>query len=193
VHKTAEANTLANLACRFDYFRLENGTRQPGTSVSLHADGCVDFSSFSPAELTAVPDVPPPTADELDYALLRLATPIGTIEQRGWVSMHKGRTDLAKGTALLIPQHPDGAPLKLAMDTDAVIGFNAGGTRLKYATNTEPGSSGSPCFSMDWELLALHHLGDPAWNKLPEYNQGVPISLIRDRIAARGHGALLGA
>jgi len=44
---------------------------------------------------------------------------------------------------------------------------------------------------MDWELVALHHFGDPAW-QAPQFNQGVPIDLIRASIEARGHGALLG-
>ena len=64
-------------------------------------------------------------------------------------------------------------------------------TRVRYATNTEPGSSGSPCFDMNWQLAALHHYGDPAWLN-PKYNQGVPAHLIRQKIAAEGHAALLG-
>ena len=41
-------------------------------------------------------------------------------------------------------QHPEGTPLKLALDTEAVISLNANNTRVLYSTNTEPGSSGSP-------------------------------------------------
>ncbi len=32
---------------------------------------------------------------------------------------------------------------------------------LYYTTDTEPGSSGSPCFNDQWELIALHHSGVP--------------------------------
>lgn len=80
--------------------------------------------------------------------------------------------------------------MKLAMDTQAIIGRNSNGTRLRYSTNTEPGSSGSPCFSMDWDLVALHHFGDPAWTE-PKFNQGVPIGRIRQRIVAHGFAASL--
>jgi V8-like Glu-specific endopeptidase len=31
---------------------------------------------------------------------------------------------------------------------------------VRYAVNTEPGTSGSPVFDKDWRLVALHHLGD---------------------------------
>jgi len=94
---------------------------------------------------------------------------------------------------LMIAQHPDGKPLKLAVDTESVIGVNASRTRVRYATNTEPGSSGSPVFDLDWNLVALHHLGDPAYDHPPSYNQGVLIDLIKKRIDAQGKGEALGA
>ncbi len=83
-------------------------------------------------------------------------------------------------------------PMKLAMDTQAVIGRNKNATRILYRTNTEPGSSGSPCFTLDWNLVALHHYGDPCW-QAPKFNQGVPIELIRRRIEAQGFANALGA
>jgi V8-like Glu-specific endopeptidase len=93
----------------------------------------------------------------------------------------------------MIAQHPAGDPLKLAVDTDSVIGVNAGGTRVRYATNTDPGASGSPVFDLAWKLVALHHLGDPAYDHPPAYNQGVPIHLIRRRIEAQGKASALGS
>lgn len=82
--------------------------------------------------------------------------------------------------------------MKLAIDTQSVIGVNANQTRVRYTTNTEGGSSGSPVFDMLWNLSALHHYGDPDW-KNPIYNQGVaPLYLIRAKIEAAGFGTLLG-
>jgi V8-like Glu-specific endopeptidase len=57
--------------------------------------------------------------------------------------------------------------------------------RVRYATNTLGGSSGSPCFNFDWDLIALHHYGDPSYNH-PKYNQGIPIGLIRERLRRQG-------
>lgn len=51
-----QSGKLSDLACRFDYLRLANGPRQQGTLVPLDADGCLDFSSYSPAEKTKHPD-----------------------------------------------------------------------------------------------------------------------------------------
>jgi hypothetical protein len=184
------------LGCRFDYEVLPDGTTQPGQLVMLQAAGLLDSSPYSAAEATSKPDNPLPTAAELDYALLRLASRVGEQQvegaARGWIALPKAVLPLAADVPILIVQHPEGSPMKLAMDTQAVIGLNGNGTRINYRTNTDPGSSGSPVFSMDWDIVALHHSGDPAWVN-PTYNQGVPIELVRQRIEAGGFGNALGA
>jgi hypothetical protein len=185
---------LHDVACRFDYYRLADNTRQEGILFPVSAEGCVSHRKYSPAEATATPDDPAPTEDQLDYALLQLGSRAGESDiggrARGWVAMPTSAVALKAGSPLLIVQHPDGGPLKLALDTNAVIGLSAGGLRIRYATNTEAGSSGSPCFEMDWRLTALHHYGDPAWLN-PKYNQGVPVDLIRAKIVADGFAGLL--
>lgn len=191
-----EGATLAHVQCHFDYLLLADGARQQGVAVKLHADGILDHSPYSYAETTSTPDQPPPIADELDYALLRLAEPVGEQViggcQRGWVELPAAAPPITAGMPLLIVQHPDGAPMKLALDTDSVIGRTANGLRIRYKTNTDPGSSGSPCFSMDWDLIAMHHFGDPAW-QVPLFNQGIPAELIRKRIVEQGHAAAIAA
>jgi Trypsin-like peptidase domain len=184
------------LGCRFDYELLPDGKVQPGQLVMLQAGGLIDSSPYSVAEGTSTPDNPLPTAAELDYALLRLASRVGEQQvegvARGWIALPKAGLPLAADGPILIVQHPQGTPMKLAMDTQAVIGLNGNGTRINYRTNTDPGSSGSPVFTMDWDLVALHHSGDPAWVN-PTYNQGVPIELVRQRIEAGGFANALGA
>jgi V8-like Glu-specific endopeptidase len=131
--------------------------------------------------------VPPPQPKDLDYALLRLTT---QAPNRGYLKLSDSPPSAA-GDPLIIVQHPDGEPLRFAIDTTSVIGLVHDGLRLRYSTNTAPGSSGSPCFSMDWDLLALHHLGDPK-SGLATFNQGVPVGLIRKSIEADGASQWLG-
>jgi V8-like Glu-specific endopeptidase len=181
-------NNTDDLACRFDFAVDPGGGTGNGEEIDVAASGIVAFSPCSAAELTATPDVPPPKANELDYALLRLSSPAGA--SRGWMDPMRDAQKLGVEAPILIIQHPAAAPLKLAMDTEAVIGEMFGGLRLRYRTNTDHGSSGAPCLAMDWSLVALHHLGDPAVGP-PIFNQGVPIGLIRDSIIAAGHGGLL--
>lgn len=191
------------VACRFDYKVLADKSRVEGTTVKLHTtDWNLDFSRFSPAEQTKLPDDPLPTKDELDYALVRLERPLGSeafsakggaeAQSRGWITIPSGPLTFSPKSALIIAQHPDGSPLKLAIDTESVIGTNNNGTRVRYVTNTEAGSSGSPVFDLNWNLLALHHMGDPASDLPPTYNQGVPIDLVRKRIVANGNADAFG-
>lgn len=187
---------LTEVGCRFDYVKLPNGLHNPGQLVPLRPDeSCLTFSSYSQAETTANPEEPPPTAEELDFALLHLGNAAGQQltngAKRGWITLPHAALPLPPDAPLLIVQHPAGESMKLAMDTQAVIGRNSNGTRIKYRTNTERGSSGSPCFTMDWDIVALHHYGDPQW-QAPLFNQGVPVQLIRQRIEAQGFGNALG-
>ena len=180
------------MACRFDYVALPGGGRAEGRLAAVKAIAA--HSPYSAAEARNKPDETPPTADELDYALLELAEhagddPVAT-GTRGFVRLPEAYQPMPNGSALMIVQHPDGAPMKLAIDTEAVLGPSGDGRRVRYATNTEGGSSGAPCFGIDWQILALHHYGDPAWQH-PLFNQGVPIALITRDLLARGHGALI--
>lgn len=167
---------LSRLAARFDYHRGAQGT-EAGEPIPVA--GIIDERPCSPAELTGGADVLP-AADELDYALLQLSK--GTAE-RGAVPVRPA-PPVAANDPLILVQHPQGETLKIALDDSAVEGFVHDGRRLRYRTNTEPGSSGSPCFTFDLDLVALHHLGDPSFGA-PKYNQGIPIDLVRASIEAR--------
>jgi hypothetical protein len=186
-HVVEEARKVAaqgQITCRFDYRRLSNGAIEPGIAVSVLE--IADERPCSPAELTVAPDNPSPKPDELDYALLQLAAIPGIA--RGSIVM--AGPPVQDNQALIIVQHPKGDPVRFAIDTSAVKSYEHTGLRLRYRTNTDAGSSGSPCFNMDFDLVALHHLGDPG-RPPPTYNQGIPIGLIRSSIVTRGHSTLL--
>lgn len=188
---------------RFDYKVLPDGvTVGQGKAVKLHADWLIDHSPYSPHDIEQEPSGDP-APDHLDYALLRLEQPIGSspvldhvpdAPRRGWIRLAAAADmpDFAKQRALLIMQHPDGRPVKLAIDMDSVI-EPPKTTRLRYRTNTEPGSSGSPCFSADWTCVALHHAGDPKYRDLSpaRYNQGILIPAIVERLVKRGKIAMI--
>jgi Trypsin-like peptidase domain/Effector-associated domain 1 len=188
--------------CQFDY-KVMQETPTSGLAVDLHAsDWLIDASPITNAEAQGKPEGSLPTGDELDFALIRLARGVGgekpdaaagaTAAIRGWIMVPDTDTQYQTGMPVLIAQHPSGRPLELALDTDAIIGLNGNGTRVRYATNTERGSSGSPCFGLDWTLIALHHYGDPVYDH-PKFNQGIPIHLIRDRLRRMGRATALGS
>jgi endonuclease G len=68
--------------------------------------------------------------------------------------------DLASPTkrmGLNILQHPGGESMKLALSSNGVTGVYPETGLIQYLTSTRGGSSGSPCFSDEWALVALHH------------------------------------
>jgi V8-like Glu-specific endopeptidase len=175
-----------NVILRFDYKQTEGKVLNPGTEYKLvESDWLIDKSPYTENLL--------PTPDELDYALLRVDGIPGedTVSKndpnspaRKWIEIPTQPYDFLPDTSLFIVQHPNAHPLKLSFDTEAIIGINQNGTTVKYKTNTERGSSGSPCFDINLNLVALHHSGDPDWN--PTYNAGTPISAICERLQKQG-------
>ena len=193
------------LKCRFDYKAIEGATLNPGTIFGLAArDWMIDSSPYSKADVDRnLPNLPEP--DELDYALLRLdgvpgLEPVGGeraepgASRRGWIDLARTPEDVSPGSALFILQHPQGGPLKMAIDTDAVIGYNGNRTRLRYRTSTEPGSTGSPCFNNGWQLVAMHHAASwQAGRGEKGFNEGIPAAAIRALLEQRGAGGALEA
>jgi hypothetical protein len=196
VSYTGPRALASSLTCRFDYKVLANGLKSQGTIFKLAPDWRVALS----------PNNPPgrdPRTDELDFAILRLreaagSRPVGDAagkgipgDPRGWIQLPPPtaqRHDFQPQSPLFLIEHPEGKPIKLALDTNAVLSVAADRTRVKYSTNTEPGSSGAPCFDQNWNLVALHHAGDPnfAAGHAPAFNQGIPIDTIASYLAAHG-------
>ena len=124
--------------------------------------------------LSRIPPLAISGEDELDFALLRLNEAVGN--DRGWFKPK--RHQFALNQVQLILQHPNGRPLELGIGQ--VGGVLDLPPRVTYSTNTEPGSSGSPVFTMNWQLVAIHYYGKTGVN-----NAGIPISAIWDALAAK--------
>jgi hypothetical protein len=185
----------ASVSCLFDYKVLSNGSLNHGERFSLATDQSILLHSpYSAGEKAGTPDAILPTVDELDFALLKLDRAAGnepTHAPRGFEILPNSASVYTENQGLIIAQHPAGAPMKLAIDTQSFLSVNANQTRVRYRTNTVGGSSGSPVFDMFWNLCALHHYGDPNWND-PLYNQGVaPLNRIREKIELAGFLPLL--
>ena len=63
--------------------------------------------------------------------------------------------------------HPSGGGLMFSLNDNELLDHgDPNDPRVHYRTPTEPGSSGSPVFNSQWELIALHHAGDAALEKI---------------------------
>jgi endonuclease G, mitochondrial len=63
------------------------------------------------------------------------------------------------GEYVNIIQHPNGEPKQLALRENQVVDLLT--HFCHYLTDTAPGSSGSPVYNDQWEVVALHHMGVP--------------------------------
>jgi V8-like Glu-specific endopeptidase len=85
--------------------------------------------------------------------------------------------------------HPRGGTLSLSMADNALLDHED--PRIHYRTPTDEGSSGSPIFNRQWELIGLHHAGGENMarlNKKPgtyAANEGIWLNAIVKAIAGR--------
>ena len=189
---------VSSIRLRFDYKRSRTGVEvHPGTVFTLDPDWLVDERPHSAADTTPG-STEAPAATDLDYAVLRVApdgggNPVAATapggrtdgQTRGYMKAPVPPPTVAPDQPIVIVQHPKGEPLKLAIDTAGVLAVTD--TRVRYRTNTDPGSSGSPVFDGRMQLVALHHAGDPDYSEMhhAEYNQGIPIENVKASIKER--------
>jgi hypothetical protein len=186
--ETGQAKS-SDVVCLFDHMLDLAGRPADPVEIKLAADWKVQASPASDFELGIGPGAP--TADHLDYALLRLVSPIGDRklpngENRGWFTLSASAFTPNDGAILFVFQHPSGEALKIA--PGVARGLCDGGFRLRHDANTDHGSSGSPCFDAALDPVALHHAGDPDYDGLigkPQTNRAVPLSMITAHLKAR--------
>jgi V8-like Glu-specific endopeptidase len=131
----------------------------------------MDYQESSKGELLPVqpfrldPDLFFLTSEELDFTI----TAVQPISSNGfplarypWVRLISEIGKAEVGDPLNIIQHPRGELKQIAIRNNNVLAMPAKAKNfLHYTTDTEPGSSGSPCFNDQWDLVALHHSGVP--------------------------------
>jgi hypothetical protein len=171
----------SDVTCRFDY-AVQGAT---GVPCGLAPRWLEDWSPNALADIRA--DAPEPTADEVDYALVRLARPMGDEKAadgaaRGWVHVNAAPPVVIADDLLMVPQFPGGQGLSLSFGK--ALAYNNAATRLRYDANTEQGASGSPCVTMKLEPFGLHHASGPG--RSLRYNQCVPLRLVIQRLTRQG-------
>lgn len=79
-----------------------------------------------------------------------------------------------------IIQHPNGMPKQICIGHNSLKYIDE--ERIQYLTDTLPGSSGSPVFNSNWELIGLHSKGgnvcEPRTGKVFFRNEGINIRAI---------------
>lgn len=131
---------------------------------------------------TSPPGDPGITAqDRLDVTVVKLESwPDGGLALRTNDSLPTP----SRKTKVFVVGHPSGDALQLSLHDSELLDVCDHDRLLHYRTPTEPGSSGSPVFNTNWEVVALHHAGSSAMPRLRgkgqyEANEGISIRSIR--------------
>jgi len=121
-----------------------------------------DGSSDAPLEFEFQPDVLflGSPIEDLDCALVAVE-PINSkgikLMQFGWTKLLGRVGKEHPGERVNVIHHPGGATKQVSLRENFVALILD--RHLHYMTDTAPGSSGSPVFNDEWEVVALHHAG----------------------------------
>jgi endonuclease G, mitochondrial len=121
----------------------------------------------------------------LDFALVAVGAPTAVLGQFGFNRLTAAQGTIIIGEFVTIVQHPRGEKKQVALRENQIVDIPE--LVVHYAADTEPGSSGSPVFNDQWEVVALHHASVPAptHEDLGGFvNEGIRISRILNFLAA---------
>ncbi len=147
-HVLPSKNDAKNSYAEFNY--QEDVNSRPTSSVGF---------SFEPDRLFI-------TSRALDFTIIFINNTSfdgrNSLSDFGSLNLIEEIGKLQVGERVSIIQHPNGERKKVALRNNEVIDIFD--QFVHYETDTEPGSSGSPVFNEDWEVVALHHSGVPERN-----------------------------
>lgn len=101
------------------------------------------------------------TNKALDYSLVAVkeSSSQPLLSTFGWNRLIEEQGKVILGEYVNIIQHPEGKPKQLALRENQLVDLFD--DFLHYKTDTASGSSGSPVFNDQWEVVGLHHSGVP--------------------------------
>jgi len=170
-HVLPSAEHARGATAQFNYQQTIDGLDAPMQEFKLAPDQGFAASSFKENDWTAVRVAGEPNAE--------------------WGALVLERVEPQKNDWVNIIQHPGGGPKQIALYDNLIVYVDA--TRIQYLTDTLPGSSGSPAFNSNWQVIALHHSGgwlrEPAASKSGQRyyrNEGIHINAVIDGLTAAG-------
>ncbi|SDU29437.1 trypsin-like serine peptidase [Gordonia westfalica] len=160
-HVLPDAEVAKASVVEFDYQDDMDGRERPMQTFSLDPD------TFFVSDRT------------LDFALTAVRGTADALRTFGVNRLTEAQGTIVIGEFTTIVQHPRGDKKMVSLRENKLVDILE--SFVHYSADTEPGSSGSPVFNDQWEVVALHHASVRAPNR-PEFggvvNEGTRISRI---------------
>lgn len=102
------------------------------------------------------------TDDALDFSLVAVEKQNrrgDLVKEQGWNQLIRTSGKAIVGEHVNIIQHPAAEPKQIAIRQNTIKAIKS--SFIHYITDTKRGSSGSPVYNDQWEVVALHHAGVP--------------------------------
>jgi endonuclease G len=118
------------------------------------------------------------TTEMLDFTLVGVATDNGSASTAdyGALSLLAESGKALIGERVNIIQHAGGRPQSVSIRENQVVDIFD--QWIHYAADTAPGSSGSPVFNDEWQLVGIHHASIPSGSNGGVVNEGIRASMI---------------
>ena len=181
-HVIPTPGDAARFIVEFDYEKDANDRDRAVTSFELDPERCFVHDSI----------------ERLDYTVIALGKRLQgsrDLSQTGFLLLSDAPNKHMLGEVANIIQHPRGDFKQVVLRENRLV--SRLDYVLQYVADTEPGSSGSPVFNNDWQIIALHHWGGPSPMVIPtlapgtsyEINEGVRISSIVKDLRLKSQGS----
>lgn len=159
-HVLSSIEIAKKSSVRFNYQKTIQGTTAPTVDYSLDPDKY--FKTDKKQDMTIVAFHGNPSAD--------------------WPALELKSNEAKMGDLVNVIQHAGGGLKQISMSPNVIAYIDD--EIVQYLTDTLPGSSGSPVFDKDWNVIAIHHSGgwvvEPADSGKSTYyrNQGASVDQI---------------
>jgi DNA/RNA endonuclease G (NUC1)/V8-like Glu-specific endopeptidase len=136
--------------------------RAAASTVEFNVEDGLDGKPLTPVVFALAPQEFFLTDPALDFTVVALGLPTegtASVESFGFNFARPEDNLVLVEEYVNIVQHPNGQPKQLALRDNQVVDLLP--DFLHYRADTQPGSSGSPVFNDQWQLVGLHHSGVP--------------------------------
>jgi hypothetical protein len=165
-HVIDNAEAAKHCAFEFNYQLDRNGRELPVIVARALEGGLFRTSPIAPYNATV---------DQLGYTIVQLVD-----VPKGIVPFAPKFAAVKRESRLAVIQHASGLYKKISLQNNFVEYVDE--YVVQYTTSTEPGSSGSPVISDEFEVVAIHHAGgnlpEPSTRRRYLRNEGIRMSAI---------------